>query len=151
LLLAKIENNQFKERTPIQLDELVKQKLGIFEELMESKKIRIQINAEPTTIEFDPQLTDILINNLLNNAIRYTEPGGAINISVKEATLKISNTSSIPALDEEKLFQRFYRHSATTQDGNGLGLSIAKQICDIAGFALTYEFTAGQHQFSVHF
>jgi len=151
LLLAKIENNQFKERTHIQLDELVKKKLEMFEELTESKNLHIHINAESIAIEFDPQLTDILVSNLLNNAIRYTGPEGEINISAKGTVLTISNTSAIPALDKEKLFQRFYRHGATAQDGNGLGLSIVKQICDVAGFTLQYEFANGQHEFSVHF
>jgi signal transduction histidine kinase len=151
LLLAKIENNQFSERTHIQLDELVKQKLAMFEELTESKKLHVRISSEPMSIEFDRQLTDILMSNLLSNAIRYTEPGGEINISVKEGFLKVSNTSLIPALDTDKLFQRFYRHGATPQDGNGLGLSIVKQICDIAGFTLRYEFAKNRHLFSIYF
>ncbi len=151
LLLTKIENKQFTERTPIQLDELVKQKLAMFEELTESKKLHLSIAAEPVTIEYDPHLTDILVSNLLNNAIRYTEAEGEINVSIKNSILSVSNTSMIPRLEKEMVFQRFYRHSATNPDGNGLGLSIVKQICDLGGYAVDYEYKDGQHCFSVRF
>jgi signal transduction histidine kinase len=151
LLLTKIENNQFSERKYIHLNDLVKQKLAQFEELTEGKKLHVHIFSEPTTIEFNPQLTDILASNLLNNAIRYTEPEGNINISVKNLILTVSNTSLIPPLEEEKVFQRFYRHGATTPEGNGLGLSIVKQICDLGGYTVSYGYKNGQHSFSVHF
>lgn len=151
LLLTKIENNQFNETENIQLDELLKEKLLQFDELIESKKLHIVSDLQVTHIQCNRQLTDILISNLLGNAIRYNQQEGQLSIILNPDLLQVSNTSSIPALDHEKVFRRFYRHAGSGQDGNGLGLSIVKQICDMAGYSLTYEYKDGQHQFSIHF
>jgi signal transduction histidine kinase len=147
LLLTKIENNQFTETENIQLDELLKGKLLQFDELIESKKLHIVSDLQETHIQSNRQLTDILISNLLGNAIRYNQQEGQLSIILNPELLQVSNT----ALDHEKVFQRFYRHAGTRQDGNGLGLSIVKQICDMAGYFLTYEYKSGQHQFCIHF
>ena len=151
LLLTKIGNNQFTETTNIPLDELINEKLMQFEELIESKKLSVNKDLHATNILFNKQLVDILMSNLLNNAIRYNEQNGELVIRLSEDQLSISNNSFLPALDIDKVFQRFYRHPDTGQDGNGLGLSIVKQICAIAGYSLTYRFNNNQHEFCVNF
>ena len=151
LLLTKIENNQFTALDNIVLDNLIKEKLTQFEELLESKKLTISTQLEKTTIQCNKQLADILINNLLNNAIRYNRQNGSIAITLSANTLQIANSSFLPALDSQKIFQRFYRHADTNQDGNGLGLSIVKQISDRMGYAVHYEFADDRHLFSIHF
>lgn len=151
LLLTKIENNQFKEKEAVCLDVLVKEKLLQLEELTTQKQLSIDARLSPETIECNKEILDILIGNLLNNAIRYNMPQGIITITVAQNVLEISNTSIIPQLDKTMLFQRFYRHNETKQDGNGLGLSIVKQICDVEGFALDYKFVHEQHVFAVHY
>ncbi len=151
LLLTKIENNQFNERENIQLDQLIKEKLLQFDELIDSKKLHIITNLQETSLQYNKQLLDILVSNLLGNAIRYNKEEGDISIILDPALLSVSNTSEIPALDGAKVFQRFYRHAGTKQDGNGLGLSIVKQICDMASYSIVYGYTDHQHRFSVHF
>ena len=151
LLLTKIENNQFNGKENIQLDQQVKEKLLQFEEWIQSKKLQVLANLQETGIQSNKQLTDILVGNLLNNAIRYTQPGGEISVTLKAGVLQVSNTSAIPALDTKKVFQRFYRHSSTNQDGNGLGLSIVKQICDMAGYTVAYDYNGNHHHFLIHF
>jgi signal transduction histidine kinase len=151
LLLAKIENNQFHEKEAILPDQVIRQKLSQFEELIESKKLHVVTDLQPITIQYNKQLIDILAGNLLSNAIRYNREGGAINITLGAGSLQVSNDSDIPALDGERIFQRFYRHNATKPDGNGLGLSIVKQICDMAGYTVDYAFHNGRHQFTIYF
>lgn len=151
LLLTKIENNQFKEKETVYLDVLIKEKLLQFEELTAQKQLGVDARLNPETIECSKEMLDILIGNLLNNAIRYNKPQGSITITVAQNLLEISNTSFIPALDRTMLFQRFYRHNETKQDGNGLGLSIVKQICDVEGFTLDYRFKNEKHAFAIHF
>lgn len=151
LLLTRIGNNQFTQTENIALDKIVKEKLIQFEELTESRRLKITTGITPAIIHCNKQLLDILLSNLLNNAIRYNMENGAISIVVSENKLVIANTSPLPALDEKQVFQRFYRHHDTTPEGNGLGLSIVKQICNDAGFSIAYFYRDNQHQFHIHF
>ena len=151
LLLTKIDNNQFNDQESILLDELIKEIFFQFEELIESKKLMVTKDLQPANIRGNRQLIDILISNLLNNAIRYNVQNGSVVIKLTDDELCIANSSFLPALDNQKVFQRFYRHADTKQDGNGLGLSIVKQICGMAGYSIKYSFIDNQHVFSVFF
>ena len=151
LLLTRIENSQFKGSEEISLDNLVKEKLNQFEELLEDKKIKATTHLEKTNIHCNKQLADILISNLLTNAIRYNQQNGKVAVTLSRNELCVSNSSFLPPLDTNQVFQRFYRHAAAKQDGNGLGLSIVKQICDMAGYSITYRFNNDQHEFLVNF
>ncbi len=151
LLLTKIENNQFREAEDVDVLQLVNEKLDQFEELTQNKKLAIQKELQPLTMRCNKQLADIMIGNLLNNAIRYNKNNGNITLQIKETTFTISNTSGLSMLDEAQVFQRFYRHTDTKQDGNGLGLSIIKQVCDVYGFKTGYYFNSGLHSFFIRF
>jgi two-component system, OmpR family, sensor histidine kinase QseC len=151
LLLTKIENRQFELKETIQLDEIINHKLNELSDVIEAKKIKVDTHIETTGIIFHQQLADILTGNLLNNAIRYNQENGNLSVTLTNAAFIISNTSALPPLDDKKVFQRFYRHTDTKQDGNGLGLSIVKQICDLAGYELNYQFLNGRHSISIQF
>lgn len=151
LLLTRIGNNQFTQTENIPLDKIVKEKLIQFEELTESRRLKVTTDITPAIICCNKELLDILLNNLLNNAIRYNLENGEIFILVSTNKMVIANSSSIPALDEKLVFQRFYRHNDTQQEGNGLGLSIVKQICSVAGFSIEYLYQDSRHQFHIHF
>ncbi len=78
----------------------------------------------------------ILIRNLVDNAIRYTPPNGAIHVEIKDQdnciALRITDTGpGIPPELHERVFDRFYRVLGTKQTGSGLGLAIVKQITDL--------------------
>lgn len=151
LLLTKIENNQFQQKEKVQLDVLIKEKLQQFEESTLQKQLLVDTNLGAETIFCNRTMLDILISNLLNNAIRYNHLNGLITINLSLNLLEITNTSTIPKLDDEMLFQRFYRHVETKQEGNGLGLSIVKQICEVEGFRLIYKYANEQHALTVAF
>lgn len=151
LLLTRIGNNQFTQTENIPLDKVVKEKLIQFEELTESRRLKVTTDITPAIICCNKELLDILLNNLLNNAIRYNLENGEIFILVSTNKMVIANSSSIQALDEKLVFQRFYRHNDTQQEGNGLGLSIVKQICSVAGFSIEYLYQDSRHQFHIHF
>ncbi len=151
LLLTKIENSQFNKKENVQLDEMVSEKLFQFEELLQEKKIVITKNINPVDLCCNKQLLEIIISNLLNNAFRYNVENGQVNIELTNNGLTVSNNSFLRALDEQKVFQRFYRHADTKQEGNGLGLSIVKQICTVAGYNITYAYLNNQHKFSIAF
>ena len=151
LLLTKIENSRFDKKENIQLDELVKEKLYQFEELLQDKKLVITRNINPAIVSCNKQLLEIVISNMLNNAFRYNVENGLVNIELTNNGLIVSNSSFLRALDTQQVFQRFYRHADTKQDGNGLGLSIVKQICSMAGYDISYAYLNNQHTFSIVF
>ena len=151
LLLTKIENNQFQKKERVQVDVLINEKLQQFEDSILQKVLTIDTLLNTESVVCNKMMLDILVGNLINNAIRYNTLKGNITINLTSNKLVITNASAIPRLDQALLFQRFYRHSDTKQDGNGLGLSIAKQICDVEGFKLDYNYTNENHSFFVHF
>jgi signal transduction histidine kinase len=149
LLLAKIENKQFEDVVAINLKEKIETKLDDFCELWQSKHLSIKKDLRDCEIQINPLLVEIMLNNLLSNATKHNIPDGQISITLSDKKLVIANTSDSPALDEKQLFTRFYKSSATSD--NGLGLCIAKQICEVNEFVLSYHYSNNQHVFSIDF
>ncbi len=151
LLLAKIENHQFLADESIVLDRIVTEKTAELAELIQSQGLSLDVEVLPVMIRFHHYLAEVVVSNLLHNAIRYNKEGGRIRIRLAQGRLMVSNTSELPGLDREKIFQRFYRHPDTAVMGNGLGLSIVQQIASMAGLQVSYVYGDGLHQFSVDF
>jgi signal transduction histidine kinase len=104
---------------------------------------RLHATLEPAVISGDPVLAEHLVANLVDNAIRYNNPGGDIWISTgvtaAGSELTVANTGPVisPA-DAERIFQPFERLSdRTSHDGFGLGLAIVASIAAIHGGAAT--------------
>jgi signal transduction histidine kinase len=95
---------------------------------------------------------EILLGNLLSNAIRHNLPGGSIEISLqaKDKELTIRNTGRPSPLDTQKLFQRFQKESSDA-NSMGLGLEIVKKITHLNHFSIQYSFTSQLHTFSLRF
>ncbi|MES2562975.1 MAG: sensor histidine kinase N-terminal domain-containing protein [Pseudomonadota bacterium] len=78
-----------------------------------------------------------LLDNLLDNAVRYTREGGRVTVRVVELpqpTVTISDDGpSIPAQEQTLIFERFHRRLGTSTEGSGLGLAIAQEIAQIHG------------------
>src|SRR5665213_2551832 len=93
LLLSKIENNQFETKEEINLTEITKKYLQLFDEFIKEKQLTIQTNFNnPFVIKLHPILADSLIKNLLGNAIKYNYHGGSIEITISQSDYHISNT-----------------------------------------------------------
>ncbi len=151
LLLAKIENQRFSLTETVAWNTLITQKIHELHELITSQKIQLTTDLEPIITQFHHHLADIIISNLVNNAIRYNILNGTIFIGLKNYQLTITNTSDIPDLGSDKIGNRFYRHPTTKLDGNGLGLSIVKQICEVADYRFNYSFTNNIHNITIAF
>lgn len=90
-------------------------------------------------------LLESLVNNLVANAVRSS---GEVDISLTGCRLSVSNPSQNgKPLDRDRLFRRFASTPGTK--GNGLGLAIAKAVCDVHHWNIEYDFTGGCHQFTV--
>lgn len=149
LLLAKIENNQFLEIDNVSVDGLVTRYLKIFEAGIREKQLVVTQNLTAINIRTNPVLMDVLIGNLITNAIRHTASGGKISIESSTHELIIKNSGQ-PFAYPEKLFNRFHRESRQIA-GSGLGLSIVKKISEVSSFRLTYAYQVGLHDFRISF
>jgi signal transduction histidine kinase len=103
-----------------------------------SQELQIQTTTSPAPVSGDPRLAERLVRNLVDNAIRYNQPSGRVDITAGtrsgRAVLAVANTGPpIPPADIERLFQPFQRLTPNRHshaDGSGLGLSIVKAIAD---------------------
>ncbi len=147
LLLAKIENNQF-ENSEIHLDELLNQSMEILQEHFEQKNISVNTEISANVkVNGNIGLTEVLINNLILNAIRHTPINGSISIKLNNSVFEVSN-SGTEKLNSDLLFKRFSRFSKDN-DGSGLGLAIVKEICKSQNWTIDYRFENYNHIFSV--
>ena len=84
LLLAKIENNQFSDKTEIDVKELLQNKINQFSEIWKASNIQVHQNLSAKTITGNFFLIEILVNNLLSNATKHNIFNGSINILLKD-------------------------------------------------------------------
>ena len=80
----------------------------------------------------------VMIENLIDNAVRYTPEGGTVDVGVDaiDARVRLSVTDTgpgIPPEERERVFDRFYRREQSAETGSGLGLAIVKQIVERCG------------------
>ena len=151
LLLAKIDNNQFPDKEQINVTETVNKLLAQYNNALHQKNIVLQKDSElPIMTQANRTLLEILIGNLLSNAIRHNKRGGLLKISFFDKEIKISNEGKDEALDASKLFQRFKKQ---TDDNNsiGLGLEMAKKICRLSNFQIDYCYLDSLHVFILNF
>lgn len=151
ILLTKIENRQFNNSEIVDVNAIINQLIEDFEDISNIKNLKIKFNAvETIRIEMDKVLANILFSNLLGNAIKYTPEHGQIVISTKSNSISIGNSGEKSIANSKKLFQRFHKEDKQSQS-LGLGLSIAKKICDYYDFQIVYSFKDSMHHFSVKF
>ena len=147
LLVAKIDNRQFENKTTVNLLSILEEKLQQFQELWQFNRIALSADLQEANIVASPELIDILVNNILSNATRHNLPNGVIKIALSGQSLQVINSGPERPLDKKRLFRRFYKESNTSSSNNGLGLSIVKQICDASGITPAYQYSTGQHAF----
>jgi two-component system phosphate regulon sensor histidine kinase PhoR len=99
----------------------------------------------------DPNALDVVLSNLLDNALKYTEPGGEIRVQIaaegERVRLSVEDTGiGIPEADRARIFERFYRVDKARSrvlGGTGLGLAIAKHLVLAMGGEISVESTPG--------
>lgn len=151
ILLAKIENRQFPESKPVNPAEMIDIQLENLEDIIHAKKIHITKNLGPeVTISMNPYLAEILLINLIKNAVRHNISGGDLIIELTKAKLIIANSGLPLKTDPELLFKRFHK-SSSAPESLGLGLSIVQKICEIYDFSISYAFQNELHTMTVEF
>jgi signal transduction histidine kinase len=144
LLLGEVtsENNSIVKQ-PVAWDRQVEQAMELFEALASEKGIQIELTkCEPAVVMANPVHLRFIVQNLIENAIKYTESGGRIWISLSndaskhQCSLVVKDTGiGISKADQQKIGNRFFRSNtgrnpATTPRGSGLGLSIVLNIIE---------------------
>ncbi|MCZ2083820.1 MAG: HAMP domain-containing histidine kinase [Flavobacteriales bacterium] len=147
LLLSKIENKQFSETEVVNLNRLAEHFFKNYQEQIRFKELNLKTNLSRFfLVNMNSNLAEILVGNLLLNALKYSPKSSVVNVDFTENDVQISNESAGKSLATDLLFKRFQRQNSK-ENGTGLGLEIAKQIADSSGLKLTYEFKENRHFF----
>lgn len=151
LLLVKIENKQFLENELVSINQISKEFLANYQELIDFKEIEIELEEiGELKHQMNFALAEILISNIIRNAIFHTFKSGKIKLTITNQEFTIANTGSETKLDSQLIFNRFEKDQAQTKS-TGLGLAICKAICKSNGMEINYLFINEMHVFRVKF
>lgn len=151
LLLSKIENKQFLDEQPVEIHQIIQQGIQDLNEAAEFKKVNILVKKQTEIVfNMDPSLAEILIYNLLRNAIFHNIPQGKVVINIDRNKLSICNTGNPTSLDKTQIFKRFYKFQPK-KESTGLGLSIVKAVADLYKIDISYSYLKQNHCFTVKF
>jgi len=151
LLISKIENQQFNITEEVNLNMIVDKIYSEFEELINLRKITVEkYYQDGIILKMNPVLAEIMISNLLSNAVRYNVSDGFIRIKTVKDTLSIVNSGTRLKADPKELFERF-RKAHQNGEGTGLGLYIVRKICDNYGFMANYMYKDSVHELQISF
>ena len=150
-LLTKLENYEFEDKTPVCFSTLTRESLASFEELIQMKSLTLKTDlAENIYLPLHAPLADLLLTNLISNAIRHNISGGTIDVRLTGEGLVIHNTGKPPEVPTMELFERFKKGNSSS-DSIGIGLAIVSQICTLNHFNIVYKYAAGLHILAISF
>lgn len=152
LKLNKLENQRlYPEAKAYNLGEQLCECLLGFEDVWEKKGLEIGTDIqEDVSVTADSELLTHVWNNLFSNAVKFTEPGGTITVSLKEengtAVVSVSDTGcGMPPEVGQHIFEKFYQGDTShSTQGNGLGLALVRRVIDIIGGEISVDSTPGK-------
>lgn len=156
LLLSETETDRWKDRgEPVELHDVVARSVDMFEAVAESKGVALSLERSEEAIVIGMRYHYWqVVNNLLDNAIKYTLPGGRVDVTLERkeerAVLTVRDTGvGIPAADIPQVFDRFFRldrsrSRAASVRGTGLGLSICQAVVQALGGSIWCESEEGR-------
>lgn len=136
----------------VRLDVVVREECGRSEDLVKSAEVRLTIDAEAVPpVHGSARDLALVVRNLVDNAIRYTRPGGSVEVRVHTADQQVILTVQdsgigIPTRELPRVFERFYRvDRARSREtgGTGLGLAIVKHVAENLGGSVSVESELG--------
>ncbi|MBF7083170.1 HAMP domain-containing protein [Desulfallas sp. Bu1-1] len=153
--LSRIESKHVTlKRKPVDMVALIRATAVKFQGQLESAglKINLHLPASPIFVEVDSDMMEQVLINLVDNAIKYTPPGGLVEMEIagreQDIVVRVRDTGiGIPPEDLDRVFERFYRVDkarSRARGGTGLGLSIVKHIVDIHGGTVGVNSTPGK-------
>ena len=134
--LEKMDEEKYE---PFNLTEALAESVVEFETLIEKKNIELNCHFDDVRIFSSKSLLEIVWNNLISNAIKFTPSGGDIDIFLqckdKDVEIQVADTGvGMTSEVGEKIFEKFYQGDTShSTQGNGLGLALVKKVIDILG------------------
>ena len=147
LLLSKIDSGHFLDRTDVDIVAVVNNELEVYKEIFAGKELRCSVTVPRSyVVQMDEMLATTMVGNLIKNAFVHSPDGGVVEIAISQGELSVSNNGDA-ALDEARLFDRFYTSGRT--GSTGLGLALVKSIAGYYNYGLKYRFENSRHCFSI--
>ena len=157
LRLSKLENHAILQPNEFRLDEQIRQAIIMLEAKWSEKNINLNIDLDEVNIFYDEALFGQVWQNLISNAVKFTDNDGEINIMLKkydeEAVFTIrDNGIGMSQEVQNHIFDKFYQgDTSRAKEGNGLGLALVKKILDNSSCSIEVESQEGVGTaFTVH-
>jgi signal transduction histidine kinase len=151
LKLSKLEyQSEITEKKPFRLDEQIRSAIVLLEPKWNEKNLQLDVTMEKTICLGDEELLQQVWINLIENAIKFTDPNGTITVNIDKESdfLKVSVSDSGAGMDEEtkqRIFERFFQgNTSHSTEGSGLGMSIVKRILELSGGQIEVESIQGK-------
>ncbi|MHC2991484.1 histidine kinase [Pontibacter sp. HJ8] len=151
ILLTRIENREFQEHESLPLHALVSEQLEQLQEMVDMHELTLETTSlEPTFLSMNRGLAEVLLSNILLNAIRHNYKGGSIQVSLTAQQLCVRNSGKELQGPPEELFRRFMS-SHETSGSLGIGLALVSRICTLYQLHPSYSYAAGRHSLCIKF
>lgn len=151
LLLSKIDNSQFVDTAEVCINEVLRRYVEDYQEVYDHREIRLSVEEKgELCICMNETLAVVLVTNLLKNAFVHNIYKGNIEVEITSHAIRFRNTGADGALDEKRIFERFYQGNRKKEGSTGLGLAIVDAICRQYQLRVSYRFTEGMHQFDIY-
>jgi signal transduction histidine kinase len=151
LLLVHLDQQLYFPTETVDLTAIVRTQLEQLREQLDATELTLQTELAPRVlVSGNRSLLEILVSNLVVNAIRHNQSGGFVAVTLTPHVFAVENSGRAQALPADQLFARFRPNTGRPPGSVGLGLPIARQICETSGFLLTYHYEEpGRHALRV--
>jgi signal transduction histidine kinase len=147
-LLFKIDNHHYSSTGDFYPASGILRQLDNLNELIEIKQLIITSTLPADVkLSMDPSLGDILVYNLVKNAIVHNQSGGIVQINLGPGYLNVFNNGPEPTHPTEHYFAEFVK--GPESKGLGLGLALVRRICNVSGTTISYTWAEGLHRFKL--
>lgn len=143
LELSKLESNFHPKLESVAINKIINEIIEDYQKLLLEKNISLKVNLDDVNLTMDYNHAFEMIRNLIDNAIKYNNNRGELEILLTPQKLTITDTGIGIALEDQlKIFERFYRvdkGKSKEMGGTGLGLAIVKHICSLYDFKINLQ------------
>ena len=148
LLLAKVDDGGF---APEELDwpRIFREETALLKDLIAEQKLTVDLKEESRCqIHLHPMLAQLLVSNLLRNAVQHNVPNGSISVVITQESITVRNSGPALTVEPASLFERFAKADPSSTSP-GLGLSMVKEMAQRNGLRVEYTAGNGMHEITV--